>query len=91
MFLQTYNVDHQVADSAGSANALVCGVKTNYATVGLSAHVERGDCRGMQGHELTCIAEMARKAGVYLMVYTGASKRPCEFHTMQNVFKIAPR
>lgn len=36
-FLQTYNVDKQVPDSAGTATALFTGVKTNYGVIGLDA------------------------------------------------------
>lgn len=36
--LQTYNVDRQVPDSAGTATALFSGVKGNYYTVGLDSH-----------------------------------------------------
>ncbi|XP_065335187.1 alkaline phosphatase-like isoform X2 [Cloeon dipterum] len=42
--LKTYNVDKQVPDSAGTATALFCGVKTNFKTVGVDANVKLGDC-----------------------------------------------
>lgn len=44
--LQTYCVDKQVADSACSATAYLCGVKANYGTMGLSAKVPLNDCTG---------------------------------------------
>ncbi|KAJ8881719.1 hypothetical protein PR048_018205 [Dryococelus australis] len=34
--LQTYNSDAQVGDSAACATALLCGVKANYGTLGMS-------------------------------------------------------
>lgn len=43
--LKTYNVDKQVPDSASTATALFCGVKTNYEVVGVDANVRLGDCR----------------------------------------------
>jgi alkaline phosphatase len=60
---KTYNVDHQVADSAGTATAFLCGVKANYGTVGLDARAPRGDCNGSKGKNVTCILELAQKAG----------------------------
>ncbi len=61
--LQTYNIDHQVADSAGTATAFLCGVKARYGTVGLGPGARRGDCRASQGHNVTCILELAQRAG----------------------------
>lgn len=45
---QTYCVDKQVADSACTATAYLCGVKANYETVGVTATVKRKDCEQMQ-------------------------------------------
>ncbi len=42
--MQTYNIDSQVPDSAGTATALFCGVKTKYSVVGLDDTVEFGNC-----------------------------------------------
>jgi alkaline phosphatase len=41
---QTYCVDKQVADSACSATAYLCGVKANYGTLGVNARVKYNDC-----------------------------------------------
>ncbi|XP_028174023.1 membrane-bound alkaline phosphatase-like [Ostrinia furnacalis] len=41
---KTYCVNHQIADSACSATAYLCGVKNNYGTLGLTAAVARHDC-----------------------------------------------
>ena len=41
---QTYNVDRQTPDSAGTATAFLCGVKGNYGTVGVDSRVAREDC-----------------------------------------------
>ena len=43
-FLQTYNVDFQVPDSAGTATAFMSGVKTNMGVVGVNEEVQFGDC-----------------------------------------------
>ena len=45
--LQTYNVDRQVPDSAGTATAYLCGVKTNIGVIGANQKVVRGDCDAM--------------------------------------------
>ena len=41
---QTYNVDRQTADSAGTATAFLCGVKANRGTLGVDSRVAREDC-----------------------------------------------
>jgi alkaline phosphatase len=43
--LQTYNIDRQVPDSAGTATALFSGVKANFYTVGLDAGAQFNVCR----------------------------------------------
>lgn len=42
--VKTYCVDKQVADSACSATAYLCGVKANYATIGVTAAVKYNNC-----------------------------------------------
>lgn len=41
---KTYCVDRQVADSACTATAYLQGIKANYATMGVTAEVQRSDC-----------------------------------------------
>ncbi|KAG6453207.1 hypothetical protein O3G_MSEX008029 [Manduca sexta] len=41
---KTYCVNNQVADSACSATAYLCGVKANYGTLGVTAAVPRRNC-----------------------------------------------
>lgn len=41
---KTYNVDHQVPDSAGTATAFLCGVKANLGTLGVNQNVKRRSC-----------------------------------------------
>nr|XP_021194990.2 membrane-bound alkaline phosphatase [Helicoverpa armigera] len=67
---KTYCVDAQVADSACSATAYLSGVKANYGTIGVSAHVPRAHCSRAADpqHQLTSIAAWAladgRDAGI---------------------------
>jgi alkaline phosphatase len=44
---KTYAVNRQVADSANTATAYLCGVKANYGTIGVGPEVSIGDCVGM--------------------------------------------
>ena len=44
VFVQTYNADLQVPDSAGTATAYQCGVKANYGTLGIDQRVPRNNC-----------------------------------------------
>lgn len=60
---QTYNVDRQVPDSAGTATAYLCGVKGNYQTIGLSAAARYSQCNTTAGNEVISVLERARKAG----------------------------
>jgi len=41
---QTYNVDFQVPDSAGTGTAYLSGVKTNMGVIGVTQEVRRGNC-----------------------------------------------
>lgn len=41
---QTYNVDKQVPDSAGTATAMFTGVKSRYYMLGLEASAQFGKC-----------------------------------------------
>lgn len=60
---QTYNVDRQVPDSAGTATAYLCGVKGNYQTIGLSAAARYSQCNTTSGNEVFSVLKRARDAG----------------------------
>ncbi|XP_073512187.1 alkaline phosphatase-like [Phyllobates terribilis] len=60
---KTYNTDSQVPDSAGTATAFLCGVKTNKGIVGLSAAAKLGSCNTSRGHEVDSILKWAKAAG----------------------------
>lgn len=63
VLLQTYNTNAQVADSAGTATAFLCGVKANEGTVGVSAAAVRSQCNTTQGNEVKSILSWAKDAG----------------------------
>ncbi|CAH1725916.1 unnamed protein product [Aphis gossypii] len=62
---KTYCVNSQVADSACSATAYLCGVKTNKATIGVTSNVLLGDCPASvpEEHRVTSIMQWAQWAG----------------------------
>lgn len=64
MCMQTYSVDFQIADSAATATAYLCGVKTNLNTVGVNAAARNGICRTQKGNEVTSILKWAKDAGM---------------------------
>jgi len=62
---KTYNVNQQVADSAGTATAFLCGVKTDSGVIGVDQTVERSVCKSMNEHnKVISILALAEKAGM---------------------------
>ncbi|XP_067850824.1 intestinal-type alkaline phosphatase-like [Heptranchias perlo] len=67
---KTYNVDHQVPDSAGTATAYLCGVKANLGTIGVSAATRRSNCQSTFGNEVTSVLKRAKHAGKSVGIVT---------------------
>lgn len=67
---KTYNTNAQVADSAGTATAFLCGVKANEGTVGVSAAAVRARCNTTKGNEVTSILKWAKDAGKAVGIVT---------------------
>uniref|UniRef100_A0A3Q3WR19 Alkaline phosphatase n=1 Tax=Mola mola TaxID=94237 RepID=A0A3Q3WR19_MOLML len=67
---KTYNTNAQVADSAGTATAFLCGVKANEGTVGVSAAAVRSQCNTTQGNEVKSILSWAKDAGKSVGIVT---------------------
>lgn len=63
--IKTYNVDQQVPDSAATATAILCGVKTNFYTLGVNANVRLNDtnCQRIQQNHVNSIIKQAIDAG----------------------------
>ncbi|XP_068235928.1 alkaline phosphatase-like [Palaemon carinicauda] len=63
--LKTYNVDKQVPDSAATATAYLCGVKTRYYTLGVDSSVTLGDCAASKNPatHTPSILQWAQEAG----------------------------
>jgi alkaline phosphatase len=64
-FSKTYCTDSQVADSACSATAYLCGVKANSGTIGVTSDVLRGNCTAQQNvnNHVKSILALAQAAG----------------------------
>lgn len=62
---QTYCVDRQVADSACTATAYLCGVKNNIGTIGVTSKVPLADCPASvpKDRRVTSIMQWAQWAG----------------------------
>ncbi|XP_053391981.1 alkaline phosphatase, tissue-nonspecific isozyme-like [Mercenaria mercenaria] len=60
---KTYNVDRQTAGSAGTATAILSGVKTNYFIVGLDGRATASDCLSAEGKEVETLVDWALAAG----------------------------
>ncbi|XP_037124364.1 alkaline phosphatase, tissue-nonspecific isozyme [Syngnathus acus] len=67
---KTYSVDFQIADSAATATAYLCGVKTNLNTIGVSAAARNGVCKSQKGNEVTSILKWAKDAGKSVGIVT---------------------
>jgi alkaline phosphatase len=60
---KTYNSDQQAASAAGAVTAIVSGVKTRGAAVGVDQVPEPGQCKEAAGHETQNLFEQAKAAG----------------------------
>ncbi|ERE82115.1 intestinal-type alkaline phosphatase [Cricetulus griseus] len=67
---KTYSVDRQVPDSASTATAYLCGVKTNYKTIGVSAAARFDQCNTTFGNEVISVMYRAKQAGKSVGVVT---------------------
>ncbi|KAG7261330.1 hypothetical protein CRUP_035729 [Coryphaenoides rupestris] len=65
-----HSVDFQIPDSAATATAYLCGVKTNLNTIGVNAAARNGICRSQKGNEVTSILKWAKDAGKAVGIVT---------------------
>ncbi len=61
--VKTYNTNQQVPDSAGTATAMVTGVKTRAGVINVAPAAERGDCAQGRANALRSIGEELAEAG----------------------------
>lgn len=63
-FAKTYTTDYQTPDSAGTATAMVAGVKTRSGVLSVNKDVVRGDCAASLTGTVETILEQAEAAGL---------------------------
>ena len=65
--IKTYCTDAQVADSACTATAYLCGVKTDIDTLGLDANVEYKNCdtQNNQEFQVSSVMDWAQVCEIY--------------------------
>lgn len=61
--IKTYNTDAQTPDSAATATAYLCGVKTKRGVIGIDDRVTRGDCSTGAGGNVDSIVRRGQYAG----------------------------
>lgn len=67
---KTYSVDFQIPDSAATATAYLCGVKTNLNVVGVNAAARNGVCKTQKGNEVTSILRWSKEQGKSVGIVT---------------------
>jgi alkaline phosphatase len=69
---KTYNTDAQIPDSAGTATAMLSGVKTRKGVIGVSQEVVRGDCASALANPVATLGELADAHGMATGIVTTA-------------------
>ncbi|XP_002736848.1 alkaline phosphatase-like [Saccoglossus kowalevskii] len=69
---KTYNTDQQVADSAGTATAYMCGVKSKAGTIGVDDRVQKGNCQSIKHAKVKSFVEIAADEGRSAGIVTSA-------------------
>ncbi|MEO0997267.1 MAG: alkaline phosphatase, partial [Pseudomonadota bacterium] len=68
--IKTYNTNQQVSDSAGTATAMLTGIKTRAGVIAVGPEPRRRDCPGARGQELTTIVDLAERRGLATGIVT---------------------
>lgn len=61
---KTYSHNFQISDSAGTAVAMVSGIKTLSGVLGVSSNVSFGNCASVAGNTADTLFELAARAGL---------------------------
>lgn len=69
-YSKTYNTNAQTPDSAGTASAIMTGVKTISGVINLTKNVKRGSCKDALENPATSLAELAEAAGLATGIVT---------------------
>lgn len=67
---KTYNTNAQVPDSAGTATAMLTGVKTQISVLGVDERVRLGDCSSVAAASVPTLLEHAERQGLKTGVVT---------------------
>lgn len=62
---KVYSSDRQTPDSAATATALLCGVKTNSQLIGVDDSAVVGNCSSQFGAEINCMNDWFEEQGTY--------------------------
>mgnify|MGYP000477435058 CR=1 FL=1 len=73
--VKTYNLDAQVADSAGTASAMNTGLKTQLNKISVQPSALFAGCTKGQGDPPTLIADLAETAGMSTGIVTTADRK----------------
>lgn len=61
---KTYNTNQQTSDSAGTATAMMTGIKTRAGVIGVNQFADRGDCQSSLGTEIPSLMQQANTRGM---------------------------
>lgn len=61
---KTYNTNQQTADSAGTATAMMAGIKTRAGVIGVNQYANRADCASSLGNEVPNLMQQAAERGL---------------------------
>lgn len=61
---KTYNTDQQTADSAGTATAMMAGIKTRAGVIGINQYADRENCQSSLGTEVPSLMQQAAERGL---------------------------
>lgn len=85
LLFQTYNMDAQIGESSACATALMCGVKTNFETVGLDVKGRFENCFSSFSSRIPSLIDWAQESGKFLLdnsvIYFENKKIACTYNT----------
>ncbi|MDO9475974.1 MAG: alkaline phosphatase [Pseudohongiella sp.] len=61
---KTYNTNQQTSDSAGTATAMMAGIKTRAGVIGVNQYADTGDCQSSLGTEVPSLMQQAAERGL---------------------------
>ena len=90
--VKTYNVNAQTPDSAGTATAMMSGIKTKAGVLGANENVKRGDCATLQGNVAATLNEvlsgLGKSTGVVSTArITHATPASAYAHSVDRIFE----